>query len=567
MMKLYRFDEFVNEMVYCKLNNSKWYYFEKCIYDYVEKLTGFYKVLNRNDVSKYDWSDTKNFGLMYRKKFGKDFDLLELYGMKYELVKSDKGDKFVFSFDDKHSIQFYPMCDENKPVNAANYNDTTKLVTNPRYNVLVVYAVDNGVGKKLDTELNNYYLSDTCKYRNVEYLKLYKILDEYVDKWKIKNEIDKKNNELDVLIGELKVFMEETNARIKKENEEREEKRRLEEEERKRVENERREQRLDGVDVVVTYKGKTVFSNNYVGSSISPLSMNNIRYLLATNFKLAIEDALSRNEHPDISGMTNLENPTAKKPVYTPRNLPKDHYELVDYYRTYGGEMCEHCGKYPIVNVMVIKNPNNKVFHVGNECVSHLVDIPEEEFEEEWNAPFKIAGNIMNKIRSDKSKNFEERWYVYGDMCYYISSANPLLDCPFFDTSYFTERGWITPKPYKLMKRDFSIRDAKVSFMKRMLPRYYKNAIVVDFNIKDMYDLMFDASALKNNFGSFTYNGVDYEIPETIIRYKLSGFVERKDYEIGEYSQKYTDLGMGDYNMVYTFGDTTLSYKWKSIPV
>lgn len=568
-MKLYKFDEFVNEMVYCKLKNARWYYFGKIINKYVEELTDFYKVLNRNDVNKYDYSDVRDFSKMYREKFKKEFDLLELYGMKYELVQSDKGDKFVFSFDDKHSIHFYPMCDETKPQNASNYNDTTKLVTNPRYDMLVVYAVDNGKATKIDTTLNNFYLADTCTYRNAEYLKLYKILDEYVDKWKIKNDIDKKNEEIDVLIGEMKVFMKEKIERDRKEYEEQKEQERLKKEEAERLDKERREQRGDGVDVLVTYKGNTILSNNYAGSYVRPLSMDNIKYLLATYFRCNIEDALSKDEHPDVSDMTNLDDTSKQKPVYTPRNLPKDHYELVEYYRTYAYEMCEHCGKFPIVNIMVIKNPKGEIFHVGNECVSHLVDIPEEEFEKEWNVPFKLASGIMNKVRSDKNKNFEKRWYVYGDMCYYLSSANPLLDCPFFDTSYFTEKSFYTPKPYKLMKRDFSLKEVRVPFMKRMLPRYYENAVMIDFNIKDMYDMMLNADYVKYGYGSFNYDGIDYRIPERLSHGRRigNGVVEGEDYEQGLYSQKYTDLGMGDYNMEYKFGDVTISYKWKSIPV
>lgn len=566
-MKLYKFDEFVNEMVYCKIINARWYHFDNFIRDYVLKLTNFNAVLKRNGVKRSAIDKMENFDLMYENKFGKEFDLLEFYGMTYELVQSDKGDKFVFNLDDKHSIQFYPMCDETKPVNAANYNDSTKLVTNPKYNILVVYAVDNGVAKKLDTTLNNYYLSNTCTYSSKEYMKLYDILDEYVAKWKIKNDIDRKNSELDVIIGEMKVFMEENVARENREREERLEKKRLEKEAEANAKEERVKQKNDGIDVVVTHKGNVVFNGNFPIYRVNQFSINNIRYLLATRFKLSIEDAISKDVHPDTSDMTNLENTTKGEPVYTPRNLPKDHYDLVDYYRTYGSEMCEHCGKYPIVNVMVIKNPKGEVFHVGNECVSHLVDIPEEEFEEEWNAPFKLANGIMNKIRTDKNKNFDGRWYIYGDMCYYISSANPLLDCPFFDTSYLNENGFGTPESYKLMKRDFYIKMVKVSFMKRMLPRYYKNATVVDFNIFDMYNIMTNPTYVKNGYWAFHYNGEIYHIPKMQNIRNPLGYIERKDYEFGEYSQKCTNLGMGDYNMEYTFGDTTISYKWKSIPV
>lgn len=536
--------EYINENVYCKLKTEKWYTLDRLFDLFVERVTGYNDTMDSLKGRFSRWS----FDYEYRKTFKKDFDLYSFYGIKKDFVKTDKGDKFVLQLDSRHSFVLYPMCDETKDANAPRYDSETKTVTDPKYGVLSVYAVTDGKGTKFKDEYNHYFVADNnFKEDGSETKKLLKSMMECAAAWGVRKEYGKRNEELKSIADKLE------EAETERKKAEAAEKERIAAERKMRETVEKR-----GAVMTVYYKGRPI-SEKTVLRGID--SVSNIRYVFTMNAKLSIEEAVGNGVHPDTSGMTNLDNPKPRKGVYTKRNLPIDHYTLEDYYRTYPGEICQHCDKNPIINVMVIKNPKGETFHVGNECVSHLVDIPQEEFEENWNAPFKAASNIMAKMRADKAKGLDGTWYTYKgekrNRCFYVTSAKPLSDYDFFSNLHSNE---------KVLKRELSLREVDEDFMKRMLPRNYADSIEVPVNIADIVDMIYEQRHL--NFSNFIYDGVRYDIPNTknpkIDSKRRRYFVEETDYSKGEYSQKFEDAGYGLKNATYTFGNVTIEYKWKT---
>lgn len=557
MEKKYVLDssEFINENVYCKLKTFRWYSLDRFFKYLASTITGY-------DESRLAYAKEKHgfsFEYEYEKTYKSEFDVFKFYGIKNEFVETPKGDKFVFALDDTHSFVFYPMCSESRGGNESRLDKETNTVTDPKYGVLVVYAVANGKATKIDGEFNHYYLADNnfSSYNPSKELKsILKVVEHYVKTWGFDRLYAEKNTELKGLEDTVYEKMEE------RENEKRVAAERDAEE--KRI---RDAIQKNGAEMTVYFKGKPVMRKTMRGGLNS---VANVRYAFSLNAKLSLEDAVRRDEHPDTTGMTNLDESPRRKAVYTERNLPKDHYELVKCYRTYAGEVCEHCGKDPIVNVMVIKNPKGETFHVGNECVSHLVDIPEEEFEENWNAPFKEAGNMMTKVRNDKNKGIEGTWYTYNGKCFYVIEKKPMFEYALFGDSYDLGDRLYCGSRYtineKVLKRDLNYVEKPVSFMKRMLPRWYANSIEIDVNIGDLINMLYDEKHA--SFTHFTYNGVDYKIPTTDdwhVSYKERPFIIKEvDFAVGEYEQKFEDAGHTFKNTTYRFGNVTIEYKWNT---
>lgn len=552
--------DFLNEMVYCKLKTFNWYSLDKFFKYCVNMLTGYIWIVKENEK---DRERPFYFEQHYREVYGKYFDMFEFYGIKHEFVKTDKGDKFVFSLDDKHSFVFYPMCDEKK--NSSRLNSETNTVSDPRYGVLVAYAVDNGKATKLDWSCNHYdfadnnfkaYPSKEISYNKVqvEAGKIASIMEDYVKSWGLDKFYEKKNEELVELIDDT------YNKLIEKW-----EKARIEREERERKDKIRREVIRKGAIMTVYFRGEEVAA---MEGTNSINSINNIRYAFSMNAKYTLQYERDNKIHPDTSGMNNLDDSTPYVSRYTEHNLPKDHYDLIECYRTHAGESCEHCGKTPIVNIMVIRNPKGEIFHVGNECVSHLVDLPLEEFEEEWNAPFREASNMIAKVRNDKKKSIDGTWYKYGNKCYYVIENKDMFDYQLFNGCYLRERRGVFCSSVhptdKVLKRDISYIEKGAGFTKRMFPRWYSGAIETQINIKDLIDMLYDGRHI--DFRNFTYDGVEYKIPTSddmrIHRDVRPHILSDKDFSVGLYSQKFEDVGYDLKNATYTFGDLTIEYKW-----
>lgn len=543
-------EEFINENVYCKLDTFRWYSLDKFFHYCLKRITKYDAVLEKYNNRDFD------FDYAYYKQNKEDFDYFGFYGVKTDFIQTERGDKFVFELDKNHSFVFYPMCDETADANAARYNAETKLVLDPKYSVLSVYAVSNGKAVKLPKEYNHYFLADyvLSKSSNTkEADELVKGISDFVNRWGLASVYAERTSEFeDVVTATLEA------------DKQRKEEERIRYEKRLEDDRKREEMRNAGVTMSVTYKGNEIYTHQI--SDINT-SIANIKYAFMMNAKYSMENSVSAGVHPDTSDMENLKGCKPYKPVYTPRNLPKDHYELIDYYRTHAGESCQHCDKTPIVNVMVIENSKKEVFHVGNECVRHLVDIPEEEFEEEWNAPFKEASNVMAKIRSDKEKNFEWKWYTYKDKSYYVFSKKSMFDYDIFGENYMSNgRFYYLPEDIratdKVLKRELGYKTKNVYFMKKMLPIYYANSIEVDINVGDLIDIVYNGKNV--NFSNFTYDDVNYKIPieyEKIGR-KYTYVIKKKDFAIGDYSQKFEDAGYGLLNATYKFGDLTIEYRW-----
>jgi len=556
-MKKYILDstEFVNEkMVYCELDTFSWYslgdFFDYC----AEKFTGY-----NNVVSELEKKFGTYFESIYKIAYGDYFSKMKYYGFEDMFEQTKQGDKLILKLDDKHSFVFYPMCDCEHGLNKPRYNSEANTVSNPRYGVLVVYAVDGNNSVKFEKTYNHYPLGNSnFSARNLpkEAKELSDDMYVYVKKWGLDKVYAEKNEGLE------KVFADAIAIHEEKENE-----KRLKREKEERQRNIHNQIVKNGAKMKVLYKENEVHSQKVDEGTVE--SVCNMRYLFTLNALLSIKDAVENEIHPDTSGMTNLENTGMRKGVYTKRNLPIDHYTLETCYRTHSGEICQHCGKDPIVNVMVIKNPKGEIFHVGNECVSHLVDIPEEEFEENWNAPFKLATNIISKVRNDKSKDIDGKWYVYGDKCYYVSSQKPLSDFELFKTNYLNDKGMYAARSSyivreKVLKRDFSVREYDADFVKRMLPRYYASAFKVDVNLSDIAEMLHDGKHI--SFTNFVYDGTKYVLPTSDNqhwRYEYRRFfVKREDLSIGEYSQKFEDIGYELMNAEYKFGNVTVVYEW-----
>ena len=548
--------EFLNEDVYCKLKTYRWYSLDKMLKYCVEKITGYRKALTEYNQKNNFFS----FDVEYAKENGEKFDVFGFYGIKSEFVETDRGDKFVLGLDDSHGFVFYPMCKESVGGNKSRLDAVTNTVTDPRYGYLVMYAYAGGKSVKIDREFSHYYLSDSNFTANTKSKDLDRILSEmekYVELWGFASRYREMSSDVVDLFENTRKNAEARHA---------EEKAAME----KEIYREDVRKRLlyDGADMTISYKGNVVSKKKSKGGSY--LSIANVRLAFSLNAKFAMEYARENGIHPDTTGMTNLENSVRRNAVYTERNLPKDHYELVDCYRTHAGEVCEHCGKDPIVNVMVIRNPKGEIFHVGNECVSHLVDIPQEEFEDEWNAPFKEAVNMMAKVRNDKNKGVEGIWYTYKDKCFYVIENKPMFDYELFGSRYVLDDFLNTTVYYSVSenakKKDLSYKVKDVGFMKHMLPRWYAGSIEVGVNVGDLIEMLYNGKQI--SFGNFTYDGVKYKIPTTDnfrISYKDRLFiVAEKDFSVGEYSQKFEDAWYGLKNVTYRFGDVEIEYKWNT---
>lgn len=548
-------DELLNENVYCKLHTFRWYSLEKFFGYCADKITGYKDIIAENTKSGNSYF---YFSWEYEKVYGKMFDMLDFYGIKTDFVETEKGDKFVFSLDDKHSFVFYPMCDEKKGGNELRKNPDTNTVTDPKYSVLVMYAVANGKATKIDGEFNHYYLADNNFKSHSDTKsadKVVSIMNDYVKSWGFDRLYAEKNDELAAIVKD--VYTKKV---------ERDEKERVARENKEMEETMRNSIRNKGAVMTVYYKGKEI---RKIESAWSVDSALNIRYAFSLNAKLTLQYERDNEIHPDTSDMKNLDDSKPYVSRYTERNLPKDHYELVDYYRTHAGEVCEHCGKDPIVNVMVIRNPKGQIFHVGNECVSHLVDLPDEEFETEWNAPFKEANNMMAKVRNDKNKGMAGTWYKHKNKCYYVIENKDIFGFSLFGDKYVNDRGIFFGLSYvsdKVLKRDVSYIEKGAGFVKRMLPRWYAGSIETKVNIGDLIDMLYNGKNIV--FTNFTYDGVDYKIPTTddrrVSHKERPLIVEQRDFSVGEYSQKFEDAGYGLKNVTYVFGDVTIEYKWKT---
>jgi hypothetical protein len=270
-------------------------------------------------------------------------------------------------------------------------------------------------------------------------------------------------------------------------------------------------------------------TDSYVSSSLHSLNddflqhadTDTFRKVFAFAMKGDINEALANDIHPSTAGMVNMQNISVNNTRYIARNLPKDDYELIDTYRNTGGETCEHCGKEHIVNVMVIRNPKGEIFHVGNECVYRLVDIPKEEFDA-WNQPFTDAFNAINLYNKNKKNGIYQYWFIYGDNAYFMYCDRPFEEYDFLNTDKVYEhrnkdaiKGKFKIKEYAGIHNITGGEDINYTgaeFLKRMLPVYYKKAVVINHNIMDIVDTV--TKSKTENGDIVTYDGFRYDIRE-----------------------------------------------------
>ena len=100
---------------------------------------------------------------------------------------------------------------------------------------------------------------------------------------------------------------------------------------------------------------------------------------------------------------------------YIKRQLPADHYKLVDSYSLSPDDyiICENCGKV-IRNIGIVEDSKGKRFCVGLDCAATLSGIDEYDIEY-YNNGFNIAKAIRAKIRRETKKgaSIEVRNYYY----------------------------------------------------------------------------------------------------------------------------------------------------------
>lgn len=391
-----------------------------------------------------------------------------------EFASTPKGDKFIVKLDSEHEFHFYPCQEPYRP----DYKGVmTRISEKDVY--YVVYAKSPSGTKKM--EFNEKITLKGLEYDNAQFEAVSQKIREECQRWGI----------WERYVEYRKRFSEYVDAC-------------------KKISKTIADRKREYVEVINRYKNGMFYMDVYFDDKLTgrikrdvsgygikntalPMPVGNVELTEAfrkTPICGKILDVLENGTHPSTEGMTNLDK--AYKPVYTERKLPKDRYKLVTCYRSFtDSEECAHCGKHPIVDVMIIQNPKGEKFHVGNECVRHLVDIPEEEFEEQWNKPFATVSQFMAKVRNDKAKDKYQYWFCITDengrelKLEYISLPMQMTD---YNRLNPNKLGF-----EKVLKRDVSVREFEIGFAKKMLPREYAKSIVANFDVaKEVTGLLLD---------------------------------------------------------------------------
>lgn len=521
-MKVLSAEEFINENInavrnlndirFCKITDMKFCSLAVLFNEYFQRLAGVSNTLQKH------WTEY-SFKVHYYHKFGEWKPLSELCGCSYEFVSTDKGDKYVLTYDTGKEIWVYPVVEAgDKP---KDYIDV-----NPNFPYLM-FAVKTGsnvarlprLGKMFD--FNDYnFKRTTSRPPMLKPSELFDMLDEYTAKWGIES----KNK--GTLAECEKIMAEYLYEDMKREYTGR--------------------YRDFTQNIRYYHKSNLVLElKDNVRSTLSTISTcadtlgdaaELYRKLFAFAMRYDIEDAIADDIHPSTAGMVGTKNIRVNNTSYIARNLPKDDYELIDTYRNTSGETCEHCGKEHIVNVMVIENPKGEVFHVGNECVNRLVGIPEEEFDE-WNKPFTDAFNTINLYNKNKKSGMYQYWFIYGDNAYFVYCDRPFEQYDFLNTDKKYDHENKEPVKTKLKCKEYtgihnitggeSINYTGAEFLKRMLPAYYRQAIVINHNILDIVDAV--TKSKTENWKYITYDGFKYIIND----YAVQSIVPDK-YEFGK---------------------------------
>lgn len=487
----------ISDVRFCKLTDMKYCSLEKFFNGYFRRLSGMPDEFFRT-------FDGSGFESYYNEKFGGYKSSVSLCGASYEFISTDKGDKYVFKFDDTHRIEVYPVVDgEGK---APDY-----IETNPKYPYLMFVIYDGNNRTRLENIGKLFDLND-WNYGNGKYKPLmsvseiYDMFDAYTKNWSLRNKYHSELSKYTDIISQYENHIDS------------------EERKRRYIYTERKL----NMTLAYTHNGKVIDEEHSVKKEAlarvaygTHITEEMLRKLFAFKMKGDFDDTVSADIHPDTSDMPDRSNVVVNNSKYTARELPKDIYELIDVYRNPSGETCEHCGKKHIVNIMVIENPKGEVFHVGNECVWKLVGIPEEEFDQ-WNQPFVDALNAVTRYNKDGKEGYDRHWFIYGDKCYYLSSEKPLDEYDFlcteqdFKYNHFTKkstRGALKFKEYDGVHNitgGESIDYTGVEFMKRLLPVYYKKAIVAHHNIKDIVNIV--TKDRNSDWRKFSYDGEEYDI-------------------------------------------------------
>jgi len=504
-MKILSSEEFISESIsvannvgdirFCKLTEMKFCSLELLFRDYFKRLA------NIDDKLLNDWNSVM-FENYYNDKVGDWKSLPEVCGCSYEFVSTDKGDKYVFTYDTGKEIWVYPVVE-------ANGKPKDYIEVNPSFPYLM-FAVKTGsnvarlhrLGKMFD--LNDYnYGRATSRPPLLKPSELFAMLDEHTANWGVEGRLRGTVAECRKIVSDY--WTDTTKSEY--------------------IHRQRHFTKTiryyHNSELALEVESEAYGTLYNISRYASRLGDNTeiYRKLFAFAMKYDIEDALAADIHPSTVGMVNKKNIRVNNTRYIARNLPKDDYELIDTYRNKHGEVCEHCGKEHIVNIMVIENPQGEVFHVGNECVWRLVNIPEEEFDE-WNQPFTDAYNAINLYNKNEKNGIHQYWFIYGDNAYFVYCDRPFDQYDFLNTDKAYDHERKEPVKTKFKCKEYtgvhnitggeSINYTGVEFLKRMLPVYYKQAVVIDHNIMDIVDTV--TKSKTENWKYITYDGFKYDI-------------------------------------------------------
>lgn len=181
------------------------------------------------------------------------------------------------------------------------------------------------------------------------------------------------------------------------------------------------------------------------------------------------------------------------------RDLPFDHYQIVETFATEEPEtICSNCGK-PIKNIAVIQNPKGIKYYVGLDCAETLSGITDEDI-------VIAESNFANARRIDakvKKACKNKEWYLFirnycGDKpnCVHISVAKK--ENPKMLGDYYMD---------EVVSKDFIIK---------YLPQYAKQAqvnfdytpIKRDVIIMDKQDVYYEDFHLIGEFPCSKYGDV-----------------------------------------------------------
>lgn len=167
----------------------------------------------------------------------------------------------------------------------------------------------------------------------------------------------------------------------------------------------------------------------------------------------------------------------------TRRNLPFDHYKIVETFSTNECEYftCENCGKV-IKNIAIIENSKGQKFYVGLDCASTLSGISEHDiefYENNFNIAKRIKAKVKKYLKEGGILSVQNKYY---DIDYIYIEVKKKEKAEVIGDYYFYEK--IT---FDFLKRYLS-EYVKIALINTTFKKLERDFVIISKNEKTLYD-------------------------------------------------------------------------------